>query len=59
MEAWEEAMKSIDYPYVMLSTQEDETAKHFYEKIGYCRIGSFFPPEQEVNEIMCLKEFNK
>ena len=59
MEAWEEAMKSMDYPYVMLSTQEDETAKHFYEKIGYCRIGSFFPPEQEVNEIMYLKEFNK
>ena len=56
MEDWENAMKHIGYPYVMLSTQEDETAKFFYEKLGYRRIGAFLPPEQEADEIMYLKE---
>ena len=51
-----ETMKTKGYPYVMLSTQEDETAKFFYEKIGYRRNGAFLPPEQEANEIMYLKE---
>jgi ribosomal protein S18 acetylase RimI-like enzyme len=46
----------MGYPYVMLSTQEDETAFIFYEKIGYRRIGAFLPPEQEADEIMYLKE---
>lgn len=56
MEAWEEAMACLGYHYVMLSTQEDETAKFFYEKIGYRRIGGFLPPEQEAEELMYLKE---
>ena len=50
---WEAAMGS---KYVMLSTQEDETAKFFYEKLGYRRIGAFLPPEQDADEIMYLKE---
>ena len=56
MAEWEENMKYMGYPYVMLSTQEDETAKFFYEKIGYHRIGAFLPPEQDADEIMYLKE---
>lgn len=56
MMQWEDSMKAMGYPYVMLSTQEDETAKFFYEKIGYRRIGAFLPPEQEADEIMYLKE---
>ena len=56
MTKWEDSMKSMGYPYVMLSTQEDETAKYFYEKLGYRRIGSFLPPEQDADEIMYLKE---
>ena len=59
MEDWEETMKAMGYPYVMLSTQEDETAKYFYEKLGYRRIGAFLPPEQDVDEIMYLKELTK
>ncbi len=55
---WEEAMKEKGYPYVMLSTQEDETAKFFYGKIGYRRIGAFLPPEQDADEIMYLKMLN-
>lgn len=56
MDQWEGTMKAMGYPYVMLSTQEDETAKYFYEKLGYHRIGAFLPPEQEADEIMYLKE---
>ena len=59
MARWEDSMKVMGYPHVMLSTQEDETAKYFYEKLGYRRIGAFLPPEQEADEIMYLKEFNK
>ena len=56
MEAWEKTMKRMGYPHVMLSTQEDETAKYFYEKLGYRRFGAFLPPEQDADEIMYLKE---
>lgn len=56
MEHWEAAMKRMGYAYVMLSTQEDETAKYFYEKLDYRRIGAFLPPDQEADEIMYLKE---
>ena len=47
MEHWESVMRTMKYNYVMLSTQEDETAKYFYEKLGYHRIGAFLPPEQD------------
>lgn len=56
MAHWESAMAERGYRYVMLSTQADETAKYFYEKLGYRRIGAFLPPEQEADEIMYLKE---
>ena len=56
MAHWEDAMGRMGYKYVMLSTQEDENAKYFYEKLGYRRIGAFLPPEQEALEIMYLKE---
>ena len=55
MTVWEEAMKEKQYEYVMLSTQEDETAKFFYEKLDYRRIGAFLPPEQEADELIYLK----
>ena len=55
MEHWESVMQRMKYKYVMLSTQEDETAKYFYEKLGYRRIGAFLPPEQDAEEIMYLK----
>lgn len=58
MKTWEGDMKRMGYPYVMLSTQEDEDAKYFYEKLGYRRIGAFLPPEQEADEIMYLKELD-
>ena len=56
MRFWEEAMALQGYRYVMLSTQEDETAKYFYEKLGYKMAGSFLPPEQPVPELIYWKE---
>ena len=56
MAHWEHTMASAGYPYVMLSTQEDETAKFFYEKLGYTRCGSFLPPDQDVQELLYRKE---
>ena len=55
MASWERAMGERGYKYVMLSTQADETAKDFYEKLGYRRIGAFLPPEQDADELMYLK----
>ena len=55
MDHWEAVKQTMQYEYVMLSTQEDETAKYFYEKLGYRRIGAFLPPDQDADEIMYLK----
>ena len=55
MDHWESVMQTMKYEYVMLSTQEDETAKYYYEKLGYRRIGAFLPPDQDADEIMYLK----
>ena len=59
MTRWEQTMMAMGYSYVMLSTQEDEDAKYFYEKLGYRTIGAFLPPEQDANEIMYLKELSE
>ena len=47
-------MEICGYKYVMTSTQADEDAWKFYEKIGYHRIGGFVPPEQETEEWMYI-----
>lgn len=43
MAHWEFEMRRQGYAYVMLSTQEDETAKGFYEKLGYQKIAHSCP----------------
>lgn len=58
MEHWEAKMRDLGCKYTMVSTQEDETAKYFYEKLGYCRIGAFLPPEQKAEEIVYVKELS-
>lgn len=55
MDEWEKAMAARGYEYVMTSTQADELAWRFYEKLGYRKVGGFFPPEQEAEEWMYLK----
>lgn len=52
---WEKAMAACGYEYVMTSTQADEQTWRFYEKLGYYKVGGFFPPEQEAEEWMYLK----
>lgn len=39
MAAWEQEMKKQGYKMVLLSTQADETAQHFYRKLGYVDCG--------------------
>ena len=55
MHKWEKAMATCGYEYVMTSTEADEEAWRFYEKLGYRKIGEFFPPEQKAEEWMYLK----
>ncbi|MCI5829163.1 MAG: GNAT family N-acetyltransferase [Treponema sp.] len=41
MNHWENDMKSKGYGMVMISTQVDENAQHFYRKLGYKDCGGF------------------
>lgn len=41
MEYWERDMKSRGYGMVLVSTQVDEEAQHFYRKLGYKDCGGF------------------
>lgn len=59
MEYWENHMISSGYSEVMLSTQEDETAKDFYRKLGYQQVGSFLPLNQDVLELIFCKSLTK
>lgn len=49
MAYWEEKMKEQGYNTLLTSTASDETAQHFYTKLGYKAVGSFSllndPPE--------------
>ena len=56
MSEWEQSMKIRGYKYVMTSTQADETAWRFYEKLGYRKVGGFLPPEQDADEWIYLKQ---
>ena len=56
MARWEENMASQGFRHVLLSTQEDELAKFFYEKLGYALCGDFLPPDQEARELIYRKE---
>lgn len=35
MEFWEQEMRNSGYGMIMISTQVDENAQHFYRKLGY------------------------
>ena len=59
MHEWESHMATRGYKYVMTSTQADEDAWKFYEKLGYHKVGDFLPPEQESEEWMYMKELGK
>lgn len=39
MEHWESDMKTQGYDMLLISTQTDENAQHFYRKLGYMECG--------------------
>ena len=56
MALWEINMAEQGFRHVLLSTQEDETSKFFYEKLGYHLCGDFLPPDQDARELIYRKE---
>lgn len=56
---WEAEMKLRGFYDVLTSTQADETAWRFYEKLGYRRAGGFYPPGQQAEEIIYSKRLEE
>lgn len=50
--SWEEKMIKLGHQSVMTSTQADETAQHFYRKLGYQDCGSLCLANQALEIIM-------
>ncbi len=51
-ERWEKDMKNLGFITVMTSTQSDETAQHFYTRLGYKTVGGFMPDNEPFEMIM-------
>lgn len=52
---WEMEMKALGHSYVLTSTASDETAQHFYRKLGYQDVGGFFYRDDPY-ELLLAKE---
>lgn len=46
MDFWESEMLSLGYDWVLVSTQSDEDAQHFYRALGYEDCGNLIAPDQ-------------
>lgn len=46
MEYWEAEMQSLGYEWLLVSTQSDENAQHFYRALGYDDCGCLIVPDQ-------------
>ncbi|MDE7405913.1 MAG: GNAT family N-acetyltransferase [Clostridiales bacterium] len=46
MDFWESEMLSLGYDWILVSTQSDEDAQHFYRALGYEDCGSLIAPDQ-------------
>lgn len=58
MEHWERDMKARGYGMLLTSTQVDETAQHFYRKLGYKDCGGFVvdvPGYEQPMELFLVK----
>ncbi len=56
---WEKQMKAKGHKAVMVSTQVDETAQHFYRKIGYKDCGCLvldIPELEQPMEMFLIKK---
>ena len=59
MAHWERDMKSQGYCMMLTSTQVDESAQHFYRKLGYKDCGGFvidIPGYEQPMEMFLVKE---
>lgn len=59
MEHWESDMKAQGYGMVLVSTQVDEQAQHFYRKLGYKDCGGFvidIPGYEQPMEMFLIKK---
>ena len=59
MEFWEADMRTQGYGMIMTSTRADESAQHFYRKLGYRDCGGFtldIPGYQQPRELILTKE---
>lgn len=52
---WEAEMLSLGYQEVLTSTQANETAQHFYRKLGYTDVGGFLLPSDPNEELLLQK----
>lgn len=55
---WEGEMKALGFGLAMTSTQADESAQHFWRKLGYRDCGGFilpFPGYEQPMELMMAK----
>lgn len=57
--AWERMMRADNFRFVMTSTQVDETAQHFYRKLGYRDCGSLLFPGQTPLEMVLIKDLGE
>lgn len=58
MARWEREMAALGHDMVMTSTQSDETAQHFYRKLGYRDSGGFtvdIPGHEQPLELIFIK----
>lgn len=59
VDTWEMKMKQLGYDFVMTSTQENESAKDFYKRLGYKVTGDFtlnLTTFKEPKELLFVKE---
>ena len=59
MSRWEEDMKKAGYGMVMVSTQVDEQAQHFYRELGYQDAGGLvitIPGYEQPMELFLIKK---
>ena len=55
VECWEEQMRRAGFGTVMTSTQSDEYAQHFYNRLGYAAVGGFLLPGEPYELILAKK----
>ena len=53
MERWERDMRAGGHKLVLTSTQADESAQHFYRKLGYRDCGGLVLPGQSTELFLC------